>query len=406
MSQELIYLLLIFSLMVIPRALQRFKLPAPVTCLWFGIGAMLMWPDRVHDSVVILLSTLGISSLFLFAGMEVDLGALRRNFMRLMLHLAIRIAVLMSVAWVGVTYFSLSWQAAALVSLALLTPSTGFILDTLQRMGLNEDERFWVTSKAISGELLALAALFVVLQADDMTQLATSSGAMLLMIVCLPLFFVAMGRWVVPHAHGSEFSLLVMVGMVAAFITYKLGVYYLVGAFVAGLVARLLRARMPSLASEDNLHALRLFATFFVPFYFFHAGMTVPAAALSVDALIVGLLLTAAVLPMRILVVCVQRRYFFDEDWRSAFRVSLALAPTLVFTLVLVTILQARFPISDALLGGLLLYTMINTILPSLVLKQPFDVDPMDDRIEHATSDVEMATVPSVSDGQASRGTE
>ena len=53
-----------------------------------------------------------------------------------------------------------------------------------------------------------------------------------------------------PHAPGSEFSLLVMVGMVAAYMTYQLGVYYLVGAFVAGLVAGLLRIRMPLLASD------------------------------------------------------------------------------------------------------------------------------------------------------------
>jgi hypothetical protein len=40
-------------------------------------------------------------------------------------------------------------------------------MDSLSRLGLSEDERFWVTSKAIAGELLALAALFIVLQAGD-----------------------------------------------------------------------------------------------------------------------------------------------------------------------------------------------------------------------------------------------
>ena len=60
-------------------------------------------------------------------------------------------------------------------------------------------------------------------------------GAMLALMVGLPLLFLALGRWVAPHAPGSEFSLLVMVGLVAAFATYKLGVYYLVGAFIAGV---------------------------------------------------------------------------------------------------------------------------------------------------------------------------
>ena len=70
MNGELLYLALIFGLLVVPRWLQRFKLPAPITCLALGIAAMLLWGDRVHDPVIVLLSTIGISSLFLFAGLE------------------------------------------------------------------------------------------------------------------------------------------------------------------------------------------------------------------------------------------------------------------------------------------------------------------------------------------------
>lgn len=383
MNQDLIYLLLIFALLVVPRALQRWKIPAPLTSLMFGIGAMLLWGDKTHDVVVVLLATLGISSLFLFAGLEVDPRALRKGLLRLVAHLVIRTATLFGVAWLGWRYFDLGWQAAGLVALALLTPSTGFILDTLARLGLDEEERFWVTNKAIAGELLALGALFFVLQAGDPVQLGISSGVMVAMLLGLPLVFVALGRWVVPHAPGSEFSLLVMVGLVASYITYKLGVYYLVGAFIAGLVARLLHTRMPLLASDDNLHAVRLFATFFVPFYFFHAGTLVPEGALSLDALWVGLALTAVVLPLRVGMIWAQRRLMFGEGHRNSLRVSIALAPTLIFTLVLAAILRARFGIPDMYYGGLLLYAALNTILPSLVFRVPFDVDPLEDRVVH-----------------------
>lgn len=379
MSRELIYLLLIFGLLVIPRALQRFKIPAPLTCLLFGIVAMLAWGEKSHDTVVGMLATLGISSLFLFAGLEVELKALRKGLWPLLTHLVIRGATLIGVGWLAWRYAGLGWQAAGLLALALLTPSTGFILDTLSRLGLNEEERFWVTSKAIAGELLALVALFVVLQASDPVRMALSSGALIAMLVGLPLVFVALGRWVVPHAPGSEFSLLVMVGMIAAFATAKLGVYYLVGAFVAGLIARLLRERMPSLASDENLHAVRLFASFFVPFYFFNAGTKVPSGALSLQALGLGLLLTAVVLPLRIGIVWLQRRALFGENHRASLRVSVALAPTLIFTLVLATILRDRFALSDVWFGALLLYATLTTILPSLVFRSPFDVDPVEE---------------------------
>jgi hypothetical protein len=49
-------------------------------------------------------------------------------------------------------------------------------------------------------------------------------------------------------------------------------------------------------------------------------------------------------------------------------RVSVALAPTLIFTLVIAGILHEVFHIDDALFGGLLVYAAISTILPSFVL--------------------------------------
>jgi hypothetical protein len=42
-----------------------------------------------------------------------------------------------------------------------------------------------------------------------------------------------------------------------------------VGAFLVGFIARLLKKRLPLLASDGNLHAIQMFASFFVPFYFF-----------------------------------------------------------------------------------------------------------------------------------------
>lgn len=376
MNQDVIYLLLIFALLVIPRAVQRFSVPAPLTCLLFGIGAVLWLGDGAHDAVVNLLAILGISSLFLFAGLEVDLAQLRKGLWPLLLHLLIRSATLVGVAWLAWHYAGMSWQAAGLLALALLTPSTGFIMDSLAQLGLNEEERFWVTSKAIAGELLALVAMFVVMQADDPLQLGLSSLVLTAMLVGLPLLFIGLGRWVAPHAPGSEFSLLVMVGMLAAYITYWLGVYYLVGAFIAGLVARLLQRRMPLLASHDNLHALRLFSSFFVPFYFFNAGTHVPGDALSLEALGLGVLITLVVLPLRLAVIVLQRRMVFGESLRSSLRVALALSPTLIFTLVLAGIMREHFAVPPVLYGALLFYAAVTTLLPSLVFRKALDVDP------------------------------
>ena len=377
MSRELAYLLLICGLMVVPGLLQRLRMPPPLSCFLLGVALILAFPGVHHpDDAVRLLAALGISTLFLYAGLEVDLASLRGALGPLSVYLLVRTLSITIVAWLGWRYLDLRWQDATLLALALLTSSTGFIIDSLDRFGLTTEERFWVTNNAISAELLALAIMFVVLKANDPGELARASLALTVTLVALPLALVALGRWIVPYAAGSAFSLLIMVGFAAAFITDAIGVEYLLGAFLAGLVARLLESRVPTLASPDNLHAVKLFSSFFLPFYFFSRGANVPADALSVQALGIGLALTAVLVPLRGFALWVKQRWLGVRDTRSSLRVAAALTPTLIFTLVLATILRERGAISDELFGGLLLYAGLNTLLPSFMLRASFDVAP------------------------------
>lgn len=377
MNHELAYLLLICALMLVPGVLQRLRIPPPLTCFLIGVGLMLAFPGaHHHDDAVHLLAALGISTLFLYAGLEVDLAALRQAFGPLSIYLLTRALSVAAVAWLAGRYIGMGWQDATLLALALLTSSTGFIIDSLDRFGLEAEERFWVTNNAISGELLALAIMFVVLKATDPVALATATLVLGLTLAALPLVMIALSRWVLPHAPGSAFSLLVMIGFAAAFVTDKLGVEYLLGAFLAGLAARLLERRVPQLASEDNQHAVKLFSSFFLPFYFFARGAGTPAEALGLQALGIGVALTVVLVPLRAFAIWAKRRFLGIGGTRSSLRVAAALTPTLIFTLVLATVLRERGAIPDALFGGLLFYAGLNTLLPSFVLHAAFDVSP------------------------------
>jgi Kef-type K+ transport system membrane component KefB len=374
--QEIFGILFLFGILVVPKILQRYLVPAPVTCFFFGFLAILYLPELQQNQTVLLLATLGISSLFLFAGLEVRLEDLRSGQWPILGYLAIHIMMLAATAWGLISWAELSWQAATLTALALLTPSTGFILDSLRHWGTDEHEEFWITVKAISSEVLALLLLIVVLQASSPLRLLVSTSVLTLIIIGLPMLFLLFGRIVLPYAPGSEFSFLVLMGFIAAYITKQLGVYYLVGAFLAGFLAQLLRRRMPTLVNEEILHAVRLFASFFIPFYFFASGMRVPPEALCWESLALGLAAGAVFIPLRIGMVWVQRRPIFDEHWRHRLRISISLTPTLIFTLVLANILRQQYQLSDPLYGALLVYTLINTSIPSFILPRPVDFDP------------------------------
>ena len=367
-STTFIYLAVVFGLLVIPRALQRFRLPAQLTCFAFGIIVAGFFKPLVNDTVISYLSTLGIASLFLFAGLEVDLAELRRQLPSLAGHFAVRGLVLVACACIAAKYLHLGWQVDWMIALALLTPSTGFILDMLPHSGLDHTEQSEVALHAVAGEVTAVFLFLVFSQAGSMKTLLISGGAIVLLIAFMPLVFLALGRYVVPYAPGSEFSLLLMVGLICAIITQMLGVYYLVGAFVAGLVARSLSKRLTTLASPTNLEAIQLFASFFIPFYFFHNGLGVPGAALVRGSLLYGFALAALVIPVRLAVVWLQSRFMQHRGHRGSFRVAVALTPTLIFTLVIAEILRENFSVSPELYGGLLVYAAIASILPALVL--------------------------------------
>jgi Kef-type K+ transport system membrane component KefB len=369
LSPEAAYVALLFVLFVVPRVLQRYRIPSAVTALAFGVIAGVGLSLFQGDGTVALLSTLGIVSLFLFAGLDVDGHELRREWVPIVTYVALFLTVLAIVTTVFARVVHFDVRSSVLIALALLTPSTGFILDSLGGWGLSEQERFWIRSKAIAAELIALSILFVVLQSTSFARLGWSSLALVGMVALLPLIFRGFAKAILPYAPKSEFGLLMLVAAMCALITHRLGVYYLVGAFVTGMIAQQSRGRLPALSSGPMLGAVEAFASLFVPFYFFHAGLELHAEDFSVAAMATGLGLCAVMLPLRVWLVAIHRRLRFGEPWDTSVRVGVPMLPTTVFTLVLAEILRERFHAPPAIFGGLIVYAVVNTLLPGLLLR-------------------------------------
>jgi Kef-type K+ transport system membrane component KefB len=369
-QSNLRYIALLFALVVLPKVFQRYRLPGAITSLLLGIGAGgLGWFEG--DSTIQLLSTFGIVALFLFAGLEISGPELRRG-ARILIQHGVIWSVLAFLAAVAVKEaFALSGRAAALTSLAIVTPSTGFILSSLGSFGLAGDERFAVKAKAIAAELLALGTLFVVLQSTSAQQMVLASAVLIAMVLVIPLAFRLFAVWVAPHAPRSEFAFLLMMAVLCAYVTRHLGVYYLVGAFVVGVAAQRFRSRLPAMSSEKMVDALEAFGSVFIPFYFFNAGLHVRPSELSFTALGLGVTLLIVAVPIRVYLTAVHRRWALGETIASARRIGTALVPTLVFTLVLADILRTQFAAPEFLVGGLIIYTIVNTTIPAFVLRTP-----------------------------------
>lgn len=370
-ESELGYVVLLFVLFVIPRVLQRWRLPTAIVSFALGAAGGLGFGLFHGDNTLHLLATFGIVALFLFAGLEVEVTELRRSARVIGQHLIVRAVMLVVVAAAGTQLAGLGVREAALLALALLIPSTGFILDSLASFGLTKEETYWVKSKAIATELLALGVLFVVLQSTSVPRLVLASMALIALIALLPPIFRLFAIGVVPWAPKSEFAFLLMLAMVVAYATRQLGAYYLVGAFLVGVAARRFREALPAVASERMLHAVEVFASFFAPFYFFVAGSELRPEDLSMQAVLLGIGLTVVIIPLRLGAVVLHRRLALGELPGHSLRIAVPMLPTLIFTLVIAAILRDQFNLPASLYGGLIVYAVLNTTVPGLLMQTP-----------------------------------
>jgi Kef-type K+ transport system membrane component KefB len=130
------------------------------------------------------------------------------------------------------------------------------------------------------------------------------------------------------------------------------------------------------MSSEKMVDALEAFGSVFIPFYFFHAGTEITAEHLTLRAVLLGILLLVIFVPVRIGVIAIHRKVALGERFFESKRTASAMIPTLVFTLVIGGILDEKFGVAGTITGALVLYTVVNTILPAFVLKaQPADFE-------------------------------
>lgn len=368
MPNDVALIVLLFTLFVVPRFLQRYRLPSAITSL--ALGAAATWLDFLsHNDTVALLSTFGIVALFLFAGLDVDVEGLRPELPQLAQHLGLWVLMLALVSALVAWLTPIPPRYAALVGLGLLTPSTGFILDSLDLFGLSPEEKAWVKSGAIALELLALLVMFVALQSVTLRQLGISSAILVALVVVLPPLFRWFAERIAPYAPRSEFAFLLMVAVLAASVTRRLGVYYLVGAFVVGLAARQFRNRLPAMSSERMLGAVEAFASFFVPFYFFKAGQGLTRSELDLEAVLLGLGFLVGGVALRLGTVVLHRQITLKERLKDGLRPGVAMLPTLVFTLVIADLLRPVPAVPRSIIGALLIYTTVITLLPGFLLR-------------------------------------
>ena len=237
-----------------------------------------------------LMSNLGLALLFFMAGNEIDIASIRgRTGQRALAAWGISIAIALAAALIiGTTP-----AAIAIITIALVGTALGTITPILRDAGLNKGPIGTAISAAGAiGEFGPLVAITIFLGSNSpivaFGYLAVFAG------VAAFAFFRASHRerprlvaLISASLHTSgQFAVRVVIALLAALVTLALtlGVDFLLGAFCAGMLSKVLLRGVPSNEQELVEGKLEGLAYgFMIPIFFVTSGVMFPLSALLED---------------------------------------------------------------------------------------------------------------------------
>lgn len=282
---------------LLARLVRRLvRVPIVVFELLLGIivgPAVLGWiaPHEFTD----MLAEFGLALLFFIAGTEVVFAGIRRS----ALVRASAGWVLSLAAGIGIGFLFAPGEGMAVVGIALSSTALGTLMPILRDSGdLSTPFGTAVTTIGAVGEFLPLVAISVFLS----TRTTSTAALVLIGFVVLAIILIVVARrakhgalhsFVRATLHTSDqFGVRFVLMLIAALVVLSmmLDLDMLLGAFVAGIVWRLIMANAPEVdaeAIESKVEAVAF--GFLVPVFFIYTGVTFDLQSLLADPAVLGL---------------------------------------------------------------------------------------------------------------------
>lgn len=376
--------ILLGLIILTPRILEIARIPMPLSALALGVGWSTYYLGQPSQQPLDIVASVAITMLFLFAGLEVDIRQIRRTWASYLslsvAHLAVIGVVTAGVMWV----LGLEPQTAAILAVGLVTPSAGYILDFVAKTPLSSHEKRAVANSAIGLEVMSLVAMVVILNLDQPRKIVLTAGLIALGFVIIPPVWRALRRSFFPLVGPAEFVSLFMLAMLLSYASKAIGLYYIFGAFMTGMIIGGLNRESVGNEAQRHVNAIEMITALVLPVYFFRAGAHIPLGAITVGSFLAGAAMMV-VIAVRTLPVLASQWLMHRESLGNCLKVTMALSPTLVFGLVIAEILTDQPGAPAWLAGALVVHTILITMLPAFVLNtQPAELDVYHDAREIA----------------------
>ncbi len=363
-----IFIFLLGILFLVPKLVKKLDIPEQITEIILGLILGPFFLGVITDQPIIeVMGTIGIITLFFVAGFEVDARSIVKKKKTLLENGVLHI-VLISVLAGFILLTGKSITTALLIGIALVTPSAGFILGAVRSLQLHSYLVEWIETKVISAEVLSLLLLLIITNLSQPIRLVIVITGFTAICFLLPyilefFFLHILGK---TNMQADTFFIFV-IAVILAFATHIIGVHYIIGAFIVGLIMRWAnesKHNKTSLNEERVLSTFSSFTTIFVPFYFFSVGLMITKDMLSWKNVLFAIIMFGVVITVKILTSFVHRRLTLKESFKASTMVALLTAPTLLFTFVIAELLYATKSISEDTYGMLIIYGLLTAGIP------------------------------------------
>ncbi|MFH1630858.1 MAG: cation:proton antiporter [Candidatus Aenigmatarchaeota archaeon] len=372
------FLVIITVVFFIPKVVYHIrKIPYPITEVVLGIVLGILVPSYFFaDDVIKILASLGIITIFVCGGMEINIGFIKRSKKMILQNAILQIVLLAGVATFLIYVFTFTTQVGLILALALIVPSAGYVFSFVRQTGVHPKERNWVEGIVICSEILGILLLLIFLNMDDVPMIALSLIVITLLVTLLPKLLDFLYTKVFKKMIGLEFAFIFVVALISAYITEAIGVHFIIGAFIAGIVAKRFIDDIRKDGHITNVRHMNItegfsfFSQVFAPFYFFSVGLMLSLNILTVEAAAIAIAFVVGATAVRFTLVLKHRRWKMKETYNRSFNIAVMTMPTIVFTFVIADILHKSFGISDTMFGALLLYGIMTAIVPLILMKK------------------------------------
>ena len=318
---HLLYILLILLLVtrVFGELAVRLKQPALVGELTSGIllgiviqqwpGAIPFLADLTENEVFQALTDLGVFFLMLLAGLEMRpkdiVNASGRSILIAVCGLVLPLATGFGLAWIFIPESNVKVAQSAFIGTALAITAVPVAVRVLMDLGqLDTRAGKTIVSAAVFDDVLSLVILAVLVALINTGELPDTSGILALAGGVVGFFVVTafVGVYLMPRvapvidrlrSDELDFTLLLVIGFAFAVLAERLGLHFILGAFMAGLFFRR-RTVDEGTYSSVRERVSGVTSGFLGPLFFASIGIHLQLDAVTAAPLFLVLLIAAA----------------------------------------------------------------------------------------------------------------